>query len=107
MSDYYSKALIELRPDLKIKVAMKPHLIDLLQPPTGGFMNPAEEQSVRNADNPMGELITILLSKGDEEFNIFCDMLKRSNHSAWADRLTEKAQRYRTKNQTNGKPIVC
>ena len=103
MSDYYSKALIALRPDLKIKVTMKPLLIDMLQPPAGGFMNPAEERSVRNAENPMEELITILLSKGDKEFNTFCDMLERSNHSAWADRLRQKAEWYRTKNQMYGK----
>ena len=103
MSDYYSKALIALRPDLKIKVTMKPLLIDMLQPPAGGFMNPAEEQSVRNAENPMEELITILLSKGDKEFNTFCDMLERSNHSAWTDRLRQKAEWYRTKNQMYGK----
>ena len=103
MSDYNSKALIALRPDLKIKVKVKPLLIDMLQPPAGGFMNPAEEQSVRNADNPMEELIAILLSKGDKEFNTFCDMLERSNHSAWANRLTQEAEWHRAKNQTDGK----
>ena len=39
----------------------------------------------------MGELITILLSKGDKEFDIFCDMLQNSNHLAWADNLKQKA----------------
>ena len=53
-------------------------------------MNPAEEQSVQNAENPMEELIAILLSKGDKEFNTFCDMLERSNHRTWVDSLRKK-----------------
>ncbi len=103
MSDYNSKALIALRPDLKIKIKMKPLLMDMLQPPAGGFMNPAEEQSVRNAEDPMGKLIDILLGKGDKEFKTFCDMLEKSNHRAWAISLREKAEWYRAKNQTDGK----
>ena len=103
MSDYNSKALIALQPDLKINVKLQPLLIDMLQPPSGGFMNPAEEQSVQNAENPMDELIAILLGKEDKEFNTFCDMLERSNHSAWANRLRQEAEWYRTKNQTDGK----
>ena len=103
MSDYNSNALIALRSDLKIKVKMKPLLIDMLQPPAGGFMNPAEEQSVRNAESPMEELITILLGKGNKEFSTFCDMLEKSNHSAWANRLRQEAEWYRAKNQMNGK----
>ena len=103
MSDYNLKALRALRPDLKIEVKMQPLLIDMLQPLAGGFMNPAEAQSVRNADNPMEELIAILLGKGDKEFNTFCDMLERSNHSVWAYRLRQEAEQYRVKNQTSGK----
>ena len=103
MSDYNSKALIALRPDLKINVKMQPLLIDMLQPPAGGFMNPAEDQSVQNAENPMGKLIAILLGKGDKEFSTFCDMLERSNYSAWANRLRQEAEWYRRKNQIDGK----
>ena len=98
MSDYNLKALIALRPDLKIGVKMQPLLIDMLQPPTGGFMNPAEEQSVQNAENPMEELIAILLGKGDKEFNTFCDMLEMSNHRGWANRLRQEAEWYRKRN---------
>ena len=103
MSDYNSKALIALQPDLKIKVKMQPLLMDMLQPPVGGFMNPAEEQSVRNAEDPMEELIAILLGKGDKEFNTFCDMLEKGNHSAWADGLRQKAEWYKTKKEMDGK----
>ena len=66
-------------------------------------MNPAEEQSVQNAENPMEELIAILLSKGDKEFNTFCDMLERSNHRTWVDSLRKKNEWYRAKSQTDSK----
>ena len=102
MSDYNSKALKALQGGLKTSVVME-QLIDMLEPPAGGFMNATEAKSVQNAKSPMGRLIEILLSKGDKEFNIFCDMLKRSNHSAWANSLRQEAERYRRKNQTDGK----
>ena len=82
---------------------MKPLLIDMLQLPAGGFMNQAEEQSVRNAEDPMEELIEILLGKGDKEFNTFCDMLEESNHREWADRLRLEAEWYRTNKEIAGK----
>ena len=75
MNDYNSNALIALRGELKIKVVMRPLLIDMLEIPAGGFMTRAEAESVRSAESPMEQLITILLGKGDKEFDIFCDML--------------------------------
>ena len=39
-------------------------------------------------------MIAILLGKRDNEFNTFCDMLERSNHSAWANRLRQEAEWY-------------
>ena len=102
MSDYNSNALKALQRRLKTRVVME-ELIDMLEPPAGGFMNESEAQSVLNAKSPMRQLIKILLSKGDKEFNIFCDMLEESNHSEWADSLRQEAEWYRTKNQTSSK----
>ena len=102
MSDYNSKALKALQRILMTSVVMET-LIDMLEPPAGGFMNETEAKSVRNAKSPMGRLIEILLGKGDKEFNTFCDMLERSNHSVWAYRLRQEAEQYRVKNQTSGK----
>ena len=92
MSDYNSSALIAFRERLKTSVAMKPHLIDMLEVQAGGFMTRAEAQSVRNAEDPMGQLIEILLGKGDKEFNTFCDMLEKSNHRGWANNLRQEAK---------------
>ena len=100
MSDYNSNALKALQEELKTSVVMET-LIDILELPAGGFMNATEAQSVRNA--PMGRLIEILLGKGDKEFNTFCDMLEKSNHRGWANRLRLEAKWCRVKNQTGGK----
>ena len=103
MSDYNSNALIAFRGRLKTNVSMKPHLIDMLEEQAGGFMTRAEAQSVRNAEDPMEQLIEILLGKGDTEFNTFCDMLNKSNHCAWANSLRQKAK---TNRQKEGKNVV-
>ena len=103
MSDYNSDALTALQGELKTKVVMRPLLIDMLAIPAGGFMTRAEASSVQNAESPMGELITILLGKGDNEFDIFCDMLRKSNHCAWAVKLKQKAESLRTGDQKKGK----
>ena len=79
---------------------MKPHLIDMLEAQAGGFMTRAEAQSVRNAEDPMGWLIKILLGRGDKEFNTFCDMPEKSNHCAWANRLRQETEWYRQKEGT-------
>ena len=97
MSDYNSSALIAFREKLKTNVAMKPHLTDMLEEQAGGFMTRAEAQSVRNAEDPMGWLIKILLGKGDKEFNTFCNMLVKSNHRGWANSLRLKAKPNRLK----------
>ena len=103
MSDYNLNALTALRLELKTKVVMKPHLIDILEIPAGGFMTAPEAQSVRNAESPMEQLIIILLGKGDTEFDIFCDMLQKSNYCAWAVKLKQKAVSLRTGDQKEGK----
>ena len=105
MSDFNSNALTALRGDLKTNVMMRPHLTDLLEEPAGGFMTRAEARSVRGDDSQMERLIDILHSKGDKEFYIFCDMLRDSNHPAWANRLKHEAERFRTKDQKHGEKI--
>ena len=106
MSDYNSSALTALRGELKTKVVMRPLLIDMLEIPAGGFMTTAEAVSVRNAESPMEQLITILLGKGDKEFDIFHSMLQNSNHLAWADSLKQKAESLRETDRMEGKNIT-
>ena len=93
MSDFNLNALTALRAQLKTKVEMGPHLNDILEIAAGGFMTKSEAQSVRNdADSQMRRLIEILQGKGDKEFDIFCEMLRESNYSVWADKLKQEAK---------------
>ena len=103
MSDCNSNALTALRGELKTKVVMEPHLMDMLEIPAGGFMTTAEARSVRNTESPMEQLIAILLGKTDKEFDIFCDMLEKSNYRVWADKLKQEALSLRTGDQKEGK----
>ena len=103
MSEYNSNALTALQGELRTKVIMGPLLVDMLEKPAGGFMNAAEALTVRNAESPMGQLIGILLGKGDKEFAIFCEMLRKSNHCAWAVSLKQKAESLRTGDRQEGK----
>ena len=93
MSDFNINALTALRAELKTKVEMGPHLSDILEIAAGGFMTKPEAQSVRSDDkSQMGRLIEILQGKGDKEFDIFCEMLRMSNYSIWANELKQKAK---------------
>lgn len=103
MSDCNSNALTALRLELKTKIVMGPHLINMLEIPAGGFMSTAEALSVRNAGCPMEQLIAILLGKTDKEFDIFCDMLQKSNYRVWAVKLKQEAVSLRTGDQKQGK----
>ena len=89
MSDFNLNALTALQVQLRTKVDMGPQLNDILEIAAGGFMTKPEAQSVRN---DMGRLIHILQGKGNKEFDIFCEMLRVSNYSVWADKLKQEAK---------------
>ena len=103
MSDYNSYALIALQGELRTKVVMSPHLTDMLDTAAGGFMTRAEALSVRSAASQMEQLIEILSGKEDKHFDFFCNMLRKSNHCAWADALKWKAKSLRANFRGKGK----
>ena len=100
MEEWNRDALVALQGDLKLNVIMKTGLIDKLQTAAGGFLSRAEAQAVEskpsNAEQ-MGELIRILLGKGNADFRTFCRMLRQSNYSIWADQLERRASEFRGK----------
>ena len=98
MEEWNKDALVSLQGDLKLNVIMKTGLNDKLQTAAGGFLSRAEAQAVEskpsNAEQ-MGELIQILLGKGNADFKTFCRMLRQSNHSVWAEQLERRAREFR------------
>ena len=98
MEEWNRDALVALQGELKLNVVMKTGLIDKLQTAAGGFLSRAEAKVVEskpsNAEQ-MGELIRILLGKGNADFRTFCRMLRQSNHSVWAEQLERRAREFR------------
>ena len=98
MEEWNRDALVALQGELKLNVIMKTGLTDKLQTAAGGFLSRAEAQAVEskpsNAEQ-MGELIRILLGKGNADFETFCRMLRQSNYSVWVDQLERKAREFR------------
>ena len=97
MSEWNKSALVKLQGKLKEHILMT-GLRDMLQKPAGGFMSAMEARSVTDLSgemNQIGEIITILLGKGDREFSIFTDMLRRSNYGAWANELESAAESFK------------
>ena len=98
MKEWSRAALVSLQGDLKINVIMKNGLNNKLQKAAGGFMSQEEAQAVESklsSAEQMGELIRILLGKGNADFRTFCTMLRQSNYSVWADELERKAREFR------------
>ena len=98
MEEWSRAALVSLQGDLKINVIVNIGLNNKLQKAAGGFMSREEALAVEskpsNAEQ-MGELIQILLGKGNADFRTFCTMLRQSNYSVWADELERTAREFR------------
>lgn len=98
MEECCREALVSLQQKLKVRVIMRIGLINKLQKAAGGFMDEAEAQAVESMPNnaeQMGELIRILLGKGNADFRIFCTMLRLTNYSVWADELEKEATEFK------------
>ena len=98
MSEWNTNALVKLKGELKLNIKMI-KLIDILQTPAGGFMDSAEVQSVKaliGDAQQIEQVIGILLGKGNKEFTIFCQLLRRSNYQGWAHQLELEAEKFKT-----------
>ena len=98
MEKWNRDALVSLQGELKLNVMIKTGLVNKLQKAAGGFMSDAEAQAVMskpsNAEQ-MGELIQILLGKTNQDFKVFCRMLRQSDYHVWANELEKKAREFK------------
>ena len=95
MSEARRGAIEVLRPRLKLYVNVKGGLEDRLHKVTGGFMNYEELQAVSEQRAPsakVDKILTILLGKGDNEFDIFLKLLEETNQIAWVQELRQQAR---------------
>ena len=95
MSEARRGAIEVLRPRLKLNVNVKAGLEDRLHQVTGGFMNYEELQAVSEERAPsakVDKILSILLGKGDKEFDIFLKLLEETNQIAWAQELRQQVR---------------
>ena len=109
MAEWNQAALVALQGSLKTNVKMT-QLCDMLEKPAGGFMDRAEVLSVKAKTGDMeqmGEVINILRGKDDTAFDIFCNLLRRSNYGVWAQELASLAERRTTEQGKITFSILC
>ena len=97
MSPWNHQALVSLRADLKLHVLMETGLGDKLEKAAGGFMDKHEAERVRQERTNMermDKLIQLLLSKSNEDFATFIEMLRHTNNGTWAHQLEERAEQF-------------
>ena len=98
MEKWNRDALLSLQGELKLNVEIERGLVNMLHKAAGGFMSEAEAKAViskqENAKQ-MGELIQILLGKSNQDFKIFCRMLRQSEYHAWANELEKKVREFK------------
>lgn len=95
MSSWNDKALVSLKGKLMLNVLTSTGLNNILEEPAGGFMDRGEAQSVTRLQGDgeqVGRVIEVLRGKGDKQFCIFCDMLRKSNNGVWASELEKEAE---------------
>ena len=94
-------ALSSLQERLKNHVQLQHGLGDKLERAAGGFMDMGEAIKVKEKEllgnsSQMEMVITILRGKSDEDFEIFCKILHKSNNKTWADELKKKAEQFKS-----------
>lgn len=93
MDKWKDDALSKHEHDLKVNLCLVSILCHLEQP-AGGFMLRAERLHVEAAQgefNQVDRIIKVLRGKGNKEFDIFMEVLKKSGYKVWADRVEESA----------------
>ena len=98
MSSWNVAALLSLRESLKLNVLMNTGLSDKLEEVAGGFMSQREAQMVRGlptSSDQVDRVIETLRGKTDDDFQIFCQMLRNSNQDVWADELERLSEQFK------------
>ena len=105
MDKWRRDALVNQENHLKMHLGLT-EVMDLLEKPAGGFMTVAERKSVEKEDGPLaqvGKIIKILRSKGNEEFGIFLEILRKSDNEVWASCLAKTADLFQQEYANCGK----
>ena len=95
MDDNYKKAINEHRQGLEndlIVLNFVSSLHEVCKPP--GFLNDREIGTIKDARtryDKVGELLDLLLGKGNNAFESFCVILSKNGYAGWATKLLVSA----------------
>ena len=94
MDTWKKEALVSLESDLKVNLSLA-GLLSRLERPAGGFMTEDERMSVdeeQGDSKKIVKIINILKKKGNAEFGIFLNMLRKSGNEVWASTIEKSAR---------------
>ena len=93
MDESRKKALQKHHPELRTGITVI-HLLTSLHVDVGGFLTDVESDSInQNRGNveQVDELIDVLVTKENKDFDYFCLVLEKEGCQAWSNRLKEAA----------------
>ena len=97
MDRRFDGALAAMEAELRVNLSVD-GVLPLLKREAGGFMVKEEKMHVmsvnrENTPEIVTRIINILRKKGDNEFDIFLDILDKSGNDVWANKLRERVGR--------------
>ena len=101
MDRRFDGALAAIEAELRVNLSVD-GILPLLEREAGGFMVKEEKMHVtsvnrENTPEMVTRIVNILRKKGDNEFDIFLDILDKSGNNVWANKLRERVGRPRRK----------
>ena len=100
MDDARKRALREHHSDLRTGIRVN-NLLPDLHCDAGGFLTDVESPTISSKScnvSQVDELIVILLTKENRDFDSFCRVLKKGGYSGWSERLNHSARQGRLAN---------
>ena len=91
MDDHRKKALRLYHSDLRTGIIVS-HFLPKLHREAGGFLTDVESETIaakKSSGNveQVDELIGVLLTKENKDFDYFCDVLEKEGHQSLSNRL--------------------
>ena len=93
MDDRRKKALRQYHTDLRTGIIVN-HFLPKLHSDAGGFLTDVESGEIKKTSGNVAqvdELIDVLLTKENKDFDCFCDVLEKEGHQSLSNRLKAAA----------------
>lgn len=97
MDDARKSAIRKHHSDLRTGIIVK-NLLPDLHCAAGGFLTDVESLTISSKTcnvSQVDEVVAVLLTKEDRDFDSFCRVLKKGGYSRWSERLNHSARQGR------------